>query len=64
VIVSLLYKLPLTLLTVPTVLLRRDSSKDAELLVPHHEDTYCAARSPVQSATNLWGSETLLQALT
>ena len=37
-IVSLLYKLPRRLLSVPAVLLRRDSAKDAELLVPRHEN--------------------------
>jgi transposase InsO family protein len=38
VIVSLLYKLSRRLLSVPAVLLRRDSAKDAELLVPRHEN--------------------------
>ena len=37
-IVSLLYKLSRRLLSVPTVLLRRDSAKDAELLVLRHEN--------------------------
>ena len=37
-IVSLLYKLSRTLLSVPAALLRRDSSKDAELLVLRHEN--------------------------
>jgi putative transposase len=38
VIVSLLYKLSRRLLSVPAVLLRRDTSKDAELLVLRHEN--------------------------
>jgi hypothetical protein len=38
VIVSLLYKVARKLLSVPGVLLRRDSSKDAELLVLRHEN--------------------------
>jgi transposase len=38
VIVSLLYKLSRRLLSVPAVLLRRDSAKDAELLVLRHEN--------------------------
>jgi hypothetical protein len=36
--VSLLYKLSRRLLSVPAVLLRRDSAKDAELLVLRHEN--------------------------
>jgi hypothetical protein len=38
VVVSLLYKLSRTLLSVPSVVLRRDSAKDAELLVLRHEN--------------------------
>jgi hypothetical protein len=38
VVVSLLYKLSLTLLSVPAVVLRRDSANDAELLVLRHEN--------------------------
>jgi hypothetical protein len=38
VIVSLLYKLSRRLLSVPAVVLRRDSSKDAELLVLRHQN--------------------------
>jgi putative transposase len=38
VVVSLLYKLSRTLLSVPAVVLRRDSAKDAELLVLRHEN--------------------------
>jgi hypothetical protein len=38
VIVSLLYQLTRRLLCVPTVLLRRDVTKDAELLVLRHEN--------------------------
>jgi putative transposase len=36
--VSLLYKLSRRLLSVPAVLLRRDTSKDAELLALRHEN--------------------------
>jgi hypothetical protein len=39
VIVSLLYRLARQLLSVPAVLLRRDTAKDAELLVLRHENT-------------------------
>jgi hypothetical protein len=38
VVVSLLYKLSRTLLSVPAVVLRGDSAKDAELLVLRHEN--------------------------
>ncbi|EXU61581.1 integrase [Streptomyces sp. PRh5] len=38
-IVSLLYKVPRKLLTVPSVFLRRGTAKDAELLVLRHEST-------------------------
>ena len=37
-IVSLLYKVARGLLSVPGVLLRRDTAKDAELLVLRHEN--------------------------
>ena len=37
-VVSLLYKLSRVLLSVPAVVLRRDSAKDAELLVLRHEN--------------------------
>lgn len=37
-IVFLLYKVPRRLLAVPAVLLRRDTTKDAELLVLRHEN--------------------------
>ena len=36
--VSLLYKVTRKLLTVPSVLLRRGTAKDAELLVLRHEN--------------------------
>ncbi|MFD0229661.1 integrase, partial [Streptomyces hirsutus] len=36
--VSLLYKVARRLLSVPSVLLRRDTAKDAELLVLRHEN--------------------------
>ncbi|WP_406122379.1 hypothetical protein [Streptomyces canus] len=38
VIVSLLYKVARRLLSVPGVLLRRDTAKDAEVLVLRHEN--------------------------
>jgi transposase len=38
VVVALLYKLSRTLLSIPAVMLRRDSAKDAELLVLRHEN--------------------------
>jgi hypothetical protein len=38
VVLSLLYKLSRVLLSVPAVVLRRDSAKDAELLVLRHEN--------------------------
>jgi hypothetical protein len=38
VIVSLLYRATRTLLSIPGVLLRRDTAKDAELLVLRHEN--------------------------
>jgi putative transposase len=38
-IVSLLYRAARTLLSIPAVLLRRDTAKDAELLVLRHENT-------------------------
>ncbi|MBP2324710.1 hypothetical protein JOF56_005095 [Kibdelosporangium banguiense] len=51
-IVSLLYHLARRLLSVPTVLLRRDITKDAELLALRHETPSSAARSPAKSDTN------------
>jgi len=39
VIVSLLYRAARTLLSIPGVLLRRNTAKDAELLVLRHENT-------------------------
>lgn len=38
-IVSLLYRAARTLLSIPGVLLRRDTAKNAELLVLRHENT-------------------------
>jgi putative transposase len=38
-IVSLLYRAARTLLSIPAVLLRRDTAEDAELLVLRHENT-------------------------
>lgn len=39
VIVSMLYKVARKLLSIPGVLLRRDTAQDAELLVLRHENT-------------------------
>src|SRR3982074_2199407 len=52
-IVSLLYKLSRRLLSVPAVLLRRASAKDAELLVPRHENAVLRRHlaGPVRSET-------------
>jgi hypothetical protein len=38
-VVSLLYRAARTMLSIPAVLLRRDTAKDAELLVLRHENT-------------------------
>jgi hypothetical protein len=38
-VVSLLYHTTRYLLSIPGVLLRSDAAKDAELLVPRHENT-------------------------
>jgi putative transposase len=38
VIVSLLYKVTRKLLSVPSMVLRSEAAKDAELLVPRHEN--------------------------
>ena len=57
-IVSLLYKLSRRLLSVPAVLLRRDSAKDAELLVPRHENAvlrrHVAGPVRYQTADRFW----------
>ncbi|MGY0063842.1 hypothetical protein ACWY4P_46505 [Streptomyces sp. LZ34] len=44
VIVPLLYKVTRKLLTVPSVLLRRGTAKDAELLVLRHENAVLRRR--------------------
>mgnify|MGYP007039575395 CR=1 FL=1 len=51
-IVSLLYQLTRRLLSAPAVLLRRDTTKDAELLYSGTRTPSSAARSPVRSATS------------
>jgi hypothetical protein len=48
VIVSLLYKRSRTLLSLPALFLRRDTSKDAELLVPRHENSVLRRQIPRQ----------------
>jgi hypothetical protein len=48
VIVSLFYELSRTLLSVPAVFLRRDTSKDAELLVLRHENAVARRQLPGQ----------------
>lgn len=57
-IASLLYNVTRRLLSVPTVLLRRETSKDAELLVLRHENAVLRRQlhSPVryQPADRLW----------
>ena len=45
-IVSLLYKVTRRLLSVPAVLLRRDSTKNAELLVLRHENAVLRRQVP------------------
>jgi hypothetical protein len=58
VIVSLLYSVTRRLLSVPAVLLRRDTAKDVELLVLRHENTVLRRqlRTPVryEPADRLW----------
>jgi len=58
VIVSLLYRAARTLLSIPAVLLRRDTTKDAELLVLRHENTVLRRQlnSPVryEPADRFW----------
>ena len=57
-IVSLLYKVARKLLSVPGVLLRRDTAKDAELLVLRHENAVLRRQiaGPVrhEPADRLW----------
>jgi hypothetical protein len=58
VIVRLLYQLSRRLLSVPAVLLRRDTSKDAELLVLRHENAvlrrHITGRIRYEPADCLW----------
>jgi putative transposase len=58
VIVSLLDRAARTLLSIPAVLLRRDTTKDAELLVLRHENTVLRRQlnSPVryEPADRFW----------
>lgn len=60
VIVSLLYRAARTMLSIPAVLLRRDTAKDAELLVLRHENTVLRRqlKGPVryESADRFWFS--------
>lgn len=59
-IVSLLYRAARTMLSIPAVLLRRDTAKDAELLVLRHENTVLRRqlKGPVryESADRFWFS--------
>jgi putative transposase len=52
VTVSLLYKVTRRLLSVPAVLLRRGSAKDAELLVLRHKNAVLRRQARALSATN------------
>jgi hypothetical protein len=58
VIISMLYKVARKLLSFPGVLLRRDTAKDAELLVLRHENAVLRRQlaGPVRSepADRLW----------
>jgi hypothetical protein len=58
VIVSLVYKVARKLLSVPGVLLRRDTAKDAELLVLRHENAVLrrqiASRVRYEPADRFW----------
>ncbi len=49
-IVSLLYRVARRLLSVLSVLLRRDTAKDAELIVLRHENAVLPGRLPARSA--------------
>ena len=57
-IVSLLYKVSRTLLSIPPVLLRRDTSKDAEPLVLRHENAaprrQITGRARYEPADRFW----------
>ncbi|WP_030264829.1 hypothetical protein [Streptomyces violens] len=52
-IISMLYRTTRALLSVPAVLLRRDTAKEAEILVLRHENVVCCGgNSAVRSATS------------
>ena len=63
-IVTLLYKLSRTLLSVPAVVLRRESSNDAELLVLRQTPTASGSSKPsaTSCATTFWSSTKLTPA--
>jgi hypothetical protein len=48
VIVSLVYQMVRKLVAIPAVLLRRDTTKDAELLVLRHENTVLRRHQPYE----------------
>jgi putative transposase len=50
-IVSLLYRAARTLLSIPAVLLRRNTAKDAELLVLRHQNTVLRRQSTTSPRT-------------
>jgi len=52
VIVSLLYKMTMKLLSVPSVVLRSETPMDAELLVRRDENAILRRQLTVQSATS------------
>jgi len=54
VIVSLLYKVTRRLLSIPSVLLRSEAAKDAELLVLRHENAVLRTRREITRRFRSW----------